>query len=167
MQILVVMGVSGSGKTTVGKGLAEALGWIFREGDDLHPRANVEKMAQGIPLNDTDRQPWLEAIRQLIDEHLARGEPAVITCSALKKAYRDFLAAKREQVVFVYLKGSMEMLRGRLAQRKGHYMPVDLLASQFATLEEPEDAITVDVALGPDEAIRQILGELRNRTGPD
>lgn len=160
MKIVVVMGVSGCGKTTLGRGLVEALGWAFYEGDSLHPRANVEKMSRGIPLSDADRQPWLEAIGHLMDELSASGQSAVITCSALKQAYRDFLAAEREQVIFVYLKACMDRVRERVARRKGHYMPVDLLASQFEALEEPEDAIIVDAALDSESAIRQVLAQL-------
>ncbi|MEX1032361.1 MAG: gluconokinase, partial [Cellvibrionaceae bacterium] len=130
MNIVVVMGISGSGKTTIGQGLANVLGWPFYEGDSLHPRANVEKMSRGFPLTDADRQPWLQAIRRLMDEHIARGQSAVITCSALKQAYRDFLVngLTSGQVTFVYLKASFKLLRERVARRKGHYMPVDLLA---------------------------------------
>lgn len=160
MSFIVVMGVSGSGKTTIGRGLADALGWPFYEGDDLHPRSNVEKMAQGIPLTDADRQPWLEAIRHLMDEHIAGGKSAVITCSALKQAYRDYLKQGRDEVVFVYLKGSFELLRERIAQRKGHYMPVDLLESQFATLEEPLDAIVVDADQDSDSAVQSVMRRL-------
>lgn len=169
MKIIVVMGVSGSGKTTVGKGLAEVLAWPFHEGDSLHPRANVGKMSQGIPLTDADRQPWLEAIGKLIDDHIARGQSAVISCSALKQAYRDFLAAGREAVMFVYLKASMDTLRERIARRKGHYMPVDLLASQFEILEEPDarNAITVDATQDPERAIRQVLAQLPKELGKD
>jgi gluconokinase len=163
MTILVAMGVSGSGKTTVGRGLAEALGWTFIEGDDLHPEANVEKMARGIPLTDEDRQPWLQAIRQRIDQLIEAGESAVISCSALKQAYREFLAAGRDEVSFVYLKGSFELMRERLAKRKGHYMPLSLLASQFDALQEPADAIVVDVEQSPESIIRQILQALRAR----
>lgn len=163
MTILIVMGVSGSGKTTVGRELAQALGWSFIEGDDLHTRSNVEKMAHGIPLTDQDRQPWLQAIRDRISELLAAGQSAVISCSALKKSYRDFLTAGCGEVGFIYLKGSFELMRERLAKRKGHYMPVDLLASQFKDLQEPDDAIVVDVNQASDAIVLQLQQALRER----
>ncbi|MCW8193427.1 gluconokinase [Proteobacteria bacterium 005FR1] len=157
------MGVSGSGKTTVGRGLAEALGWRFIEGDDLHPQANVEKMARSIPLEDEDRQPWLQAIRGTIDELIEAGESAVISCSALKQSYRNFLVAGRDEVTFIYLKGSFDLMRERLAKRKGHYMPLNLLSSQFEALQEPEDAVVVDVDQSPAAIIEEVRRALRSR----
>ena len=157
--VLVVMGVSGSGKTTVAKKLAEALGWTFEEGDDLHPAANVAKMRAGHPLDDEDRKPWLEAIGQWIDDQAARGEPGVITCSALKRVYRDHIRAGRPQVAFVFLKGSKELIAERLAHRHGHFMPPALLDSQFEALEEPgpdEPVITVDIAKSPEAQVADI-----------
>ncbi|MCM5558870.1 gluconokinase [Pleomorphomonas sp. JP5] len=143
--IVVVMGVSGSGKTTVGGLLAERMGCGFSDADDFHPAANVEKMRAGVPLTDDDRWPWLRALRQAIDGWQADGRSRVIACSALKAAYRDLLSP-RDDVVFVYLKGSAETIAGRLRARKGHYMNPDLLESQFAALEEPAGAISVDIA---------------------
>lgn len=165
MTILVVMGVSGSGKTTLGTGLARALGWDFLEGDTLHPTRNVEKMARGVPLDDEDRKPWLAEVRRVIAEHLAQERSLVITCSALKQSYRDYLAEVDTggEVIIVYPKGSFELIEARLAHRKGHYMPATLLESQFEALEEPEDAIIVDAAGEPDATVLQVLRALRKR----
>ncbi|WP_191283314.1 gluconokinase [Pseudolysinimonas yzui] len=157
---LVVMGVSGTGKSTIGRGLAETLGLPFVEGDDLHPPANVAKMAAGIPLTDADRAPWLDRIAAELDR------PVVITCSALKRSYRDRLRAAAPDLVLVYLHGSPELLAARMAQRDGHFMPPSLLESQLATLEEPsadEDAIPVDVALQPDEIVELVVDRLGSR----
>jgi gluconokinase len=145
--VVVLMGVSGCGKSTVGALLAGRLGWDFKEGDDLHPAANIEKMAAGHPLDDEDRWPWLATVAEWITEHTAAARPGVITCSALKKSYRDLL--RGEHVVFVYLEGSREQIMRRLAARHGHFMPTTLLDSQFADLEPPtadEQAVTVDLA---------------------
>jgi len=147
--ILVVMGVTGSGKTVVGSALAQALGWPFLDGDDFHPPANVAKMASGIPLVDADRWPWLDRLAQEAGAILARGGSAVLACSALKQVYRDRLAACAKapgDVRFVYLKGDFDTIAARLAARKHRYMPASLLASQYATLEEPADAIVVDAS---------------------
>jgi carbohydrate kinase (thermoresistant glucokinase family) len=146
--VLVLMGVSGSGKTTVALELRRLLGWPFKEGDDLHPTANVEKMRSGHPLNDQDRQPWLEAVAGWIDERLAAGEPGIITCSNLKRVYRRITVGNRKGVVLVYLKGDEPLIAGRMSQRKHRYMPASLLHSQFETLEEPaEDEHAVVVPL--------------------
>jgi gluconokinase len=145
--IVVVMGVTGSGKTVVGSALAKSLGWPFLDGDDFHPPANVAKMASGTPLTDADRWPWLDRLADEARAILARGGSAVLACSALKQAYRDRLAACARapgDVRFVHLKGDYETIAKRLAARKHRYMPATLLASQFATLEEPADAIVVD-----------------------
>ena len=144
--VLVVMGVSGCGKTTVAALLAGRLGWPFAEGDDLHPAANVAKMHAGHPLDDADRWPWLAKIAEWVDERLDTGSGGVITCSALKRKYRDVM--RRDGVVFVYLHGTYEEIARRLAARHGHFMPASLLDSQFADLEEPgsdENAIRVDI----------------------
>jgi gluconokinase len=156
--IVVLMGVSGTGKTTIGRLLAHDLGWPFYEGDDYHSSANIEKMRHGIPLTDADRADWLTALRALIDGLSAS---AVLACSALKAAYRDRLAGERTDIRFVHLVGDPILLRHRLEQRHGHYMPASLLESQLATLEPPSDAITVDVGAPPAgivASIRRALG---------
>ena len=161
--ILVVMGVSGSGKTTVAEKLAAALGVEFLEGDKFHPRANVEKMKSGTPLTDEDRWPWLEAIAAKIDEWRAEGKAGVITCSALKRSYRDILIGNRPQVRVVYLKGSHDLIHQRMAARRGHFMPVGLLDSQFATLQEPgpdERPIVTDIGGTPAEIVADIIRQL-------
>lgn len=135
--VLVVMGVSGSGKTTIAKPVAARLGWDFEEGDELHPPANIAKMKAGHALTDADRGPWLTAVRGWIDAEIEAGRSGVITCSALKRAYRDRL--RRPEVRFVYLKGDEAMIRQRVEHRTGHFMPVSLLDSQFDTLEPPTD----------------------------
>jgi carbohydrate kinase (thermoresistant glucokinase family) len=157
--VLVVMGVSGAGKSTVGKALADALTWPFEEGDDLHPAANVAKMKAGVPLTDEDREPWLAAIARWIDQQAANREPGIITCSALKRAYRDRLRDGRPQVWLVFLEGSRKLIGERLAHRKGHFMPPALLDSQFAALEEPgadEPVIDVDIARPMAEQVREV-----------
>jgi carbohydrate kinase (thermoresistant glucokinase family) len=164
--IVVVMGVSGSGKTTVAAMLAGRLKVHFLEGDDLHPPANVQKMRGGTPLTDQDRWPWLYAIAARIDEWRAAGEGGVVTCSALKRAYRRIIVGDRPEVVLVYLKGSSEMIHHRMAQRHEHFMPVALLESQFRTLEEPgpdERPIVVDVAANPAALVATIVDELEKR----
>lgn len=164
--IVVVMGVSGSGKTTVSALLAARLGWQYREGDDLHPGANVEKMRGGTPLTDADRLPWLHRIAQEIDGWRARGEPGVLTCSALKRAYRDIIIGGRPEVALAYLKGSPDLIARRMAARHEHFMPAALLASQFATLQEPtpdERPIVVDVGEPPGEIAARIARELEFR----
>jgi gluconokinase len=160
---LIVMGVSGSGKSTVADALAKRLGWRYEDGDRFHPPGNVAKMSAGHPLTDQDRLPWLQAIADEIDRVCRQGERAVIACSALKRAYRDILLHGRADVRFVFLKGTQDLIAGRLAARKGHFMPPDLLASQFRTLEPPaagEHPITVSidapVAAIVDDIIRQL-----------
>ncbi len=146
--VLVVMGVSGSGKSTIARPVAERLGWPFQEGDDLHPKANIEKMRSGHPLTDADRAPWLAAVRAWIDAEAAAGRSAVITCSALKRAYRDQLRDGQPATRFVYLKGDEAEIHQRVEDRAGHFMPAELLHSQFETLEPPtpdEHAIVVDI----------------------
>jgi carbohydrate kinase (thermoresistant glucokinase family) len=160
-QAIVVMGVSGCGKSTVAAALAERLGWDLGEGDDLHPDANVAKMAGGHPLVDADRWPWLDAVAGWIDQHLDADRPAVITCSALKRSYRDVL--RRDRVVFVYLRGTEQVIAERLSARHDHYMPASLLKSQFATLEPPapdENALTIDIGPAPTDLAEQIIDEL-------
>jgi gluconokinase len=158
--VIILMGVSGVGKTAVGKRLAEALGWRFLEGDDFHPPANVAKMAAGIPLTDEDRAPWLERLRELIAEVLARGEDVVLACSALKRSYRQLLMVDPTQVRWVYLWAPREVIASRLARRTGHFMPLTLLGSQLETLEVPEDVPRVDVTPGLDEVVATIRARL-------
>ena len=162
--VAVVMGVSGSGKTTVGILLAETLGWQFQEGDKLHPTENVAKMSAGIPLSDADRLPWLRRIAETIDGWRARGESGVVTCSALKRSYRDVITGDRPEVRLVYLKGSPDLIGQRMAARHGHFMPTTLLDSQFSILEEPspdENPIVVDIGGQPQEIAREIACRLR------
>jgi carbohydrate kinase (thermoresistant glucokinase family) len=166
--IAVVMGVSGSGKTTVSVLLSAALGCQFQEGDDLHPAANVEKMHGGTPLTDADRVPWLRKIAEEIDGWRARGESGVLTCSALKRSYRDIIIGDRSDVTLVYLKGSHDLIHRRMATRHQHFMPMALLDSQFATLQEPtpdEHPITVDVGGRPTEIVGEIVRQLEERQG--
>lgn len=158
LRVLVLIGVSGSGKTTVGALLAGRLGWDFADGDDLHPPANVEKMASGQPLDDDDRRPWLANVADWIRSHVRSGRPGVITCSALKRAYRERLRA--DGVVFVHLAGSRDVIRRRLVARHGHYMPATLLDSQFDTLEPPTDepdVLSIDIGPAPSEIIDHII----------
>jgi len=158
--VIILMGVSGSGKTTVGRLLSEDLGWKFYEGDDFQPSANVEKMRRGIPLDDADRRPWLELLRELIRNCLERGDSAVLACSALKKSYREFLRIENK-VVFIYLKGDYEVIQKRLRERLGHFMNPDLLDSQFEALEEPRAAMCIDVSANPREIVDSIKSRLR------
>jgi len=158
--VVIVMGVSGVGKTTVGLLLAKALDAEFAEGDSYHPKANVEKMRRGVPLDDQDRRPWLETISAEIGRWLAEKRTVVLACSALKEAYRDILVAGRAGVHVVHLVGEEALLRSRLAQRRGHYMPSSLLSSQLATLESPKNAITIDVSGTPEAIIEQIRAAL-------
>lgn len=158
--VIVLMGVSGSGKSTVGQRLAEALGWSFYDGDDYHPDENIAKMTDGTALTDTDRRAWLDALRKLIDEHLDEGIDAVIACSALRTAYRRRLGTHRPDVQLVYLKGSFDLIYGRMQARTDHFMPPTLLRSQFDTLEEPEAAVVVPIDAGADAVVTQIRGEI-------
>jgi gluconokinase len=157
--VILLMGVSGSGKTTVGQLLASQLGWEFADGDDYHTAANVEKMRNGIPLTDADRAPWLETLRALIAGWIAAGKNAVLACSALKRADREILRVAPE-VQVVYLKGTPQLLRQRLRSRVGHFMTERMLESQLAALEEPEDAVVVDVDQSPAEIVAKIRAGL-------
>ena len=160
------MGVSGSGKSTVGEDLAQHLHAAYQEGDSLHPAANVDKMSHGIPLTDADRRPWLQAIAAVIDGWLERHEAGVVTCSALKRAYRNILIGDRDGVALVYLEGSHELISQRMAARHGHFMPTALLDSQFATLEPPtadEKPITVSVDAPPDAIVEAVIKQLGGR----
>jgi gluconokinase len=149
------MGPAGSGKTTIGELLASQLGWSFVDGDTFHSPANIEKMSRGVPLDDSDRIPWLNSIREAMLRWDALRQNIVLTCSALKRSYRDLLQIN-SNVKLVYLKGTYDLLRERLRSRKGHYATEQLLASQFADLEEPADAITIDVARSPEEIVSEI-----------
>ena len=148
--IVVLMGVSGAGKTTVGELLSERLGWPLLDADAFHPPANIEKMRSGIPLTDEDRWPWLDRLNGLLKENDSNGASALLACSALKQKYRDRLAAGCSDLRWVYLKGSFELIESRLKARKGHYMKAGLLESQFAALEEPADAFTADIGAAPE-----------------
>ena len=158
--VVVVMGVSGSGKTTVGQLIADRLGAVFEEGDDYHPPENVRKMRAGIPLDDADRAPWLDRLSRAIDGWLARDRKSVLACSALKDTYRQQLGAGRKGVVLVFLRGSPEVVGARLEARRGHYMPAGLLQSQFAALEEPADALVADVEGTPEEIADGIVARI-------
>jgi gluconokinase len=158
--VVIVMGVSGAGKSTVGERLARRLGWRFADADDYHGPHSVEKLRRGIPLDEADRAPWLGALRDQIAGWLARGEPAVLACSALRQRHREALRVS-PQVRFVHLHGSPELLRERLAQRRGHFAAPELLASQLALLEEPADALHVGVESPPDEIAAQIARRLQ------
>jgi len=158
--VIILMGVSGSGKTTIGSRLAESLGWSFFDGDDFHPPENIAKMSSGIALTDSDRVPWLQALADLIASLLASKKSAVLACSALKSEYRDRLkngaGPNTDQLRFVYLKVSPSVAHERLRKREGHFMPEELISSQFETLEEPDDAIVINAELSPDEVVAQI-----------
>jgi gluconokinase len=160
---LVVMGVSGSGKSTIADHLARRLGWRYEDGDRFHPPANVAKMSAGHPLTDEDRWPWLKAIADEIDRLSAAGERAVIACSALKRGYRDILVHGRDDVRIVFLQGTQDLIAARLAARKGHFMPPGLLASQFRTLEPPEPSerpITVSIDAPVESIVNEVLRRL-------
>jgi gluconokinase len=157
--VVVLMGVAGSGKTTIGRGLAAELGWRFYDADDFHPRSNVEKMSRGLSLDDDDRLPWLETLRGLIAGCLERGEDAVLACSALKESYRERLLFDKRVELF-YLKGDYELIEERLKQRAEHFMKPAMLESQFAALEEPTHARALDISASPDEIIQTIKRSL-------
>ena len=156
---VVITGVAGSGKTTIGKLLAHDLGWPFHEGDDFHPAVNVEKMRRGEALTDTDRQPWLDALRAVIQSAVENGEHGVLACSALKRSYREHLCVN-DQVVFAHLAATPELIEHRLQQRKGHFMNPSLLESQFATLETAETEVSLDASLPPAVLVQQLRDAL-------
>jgi len=164
--VLVLMGVSGSGKSTVAQELQRRLGWIFQEGDDLHPPANVAKMRSGQPLNDADRLPWLQAIARWIDRQLAAHEPGIITCSNLKRAYRRITIGNRHGVTLVYLKGDEPVIQQRMLNRVHRYMPPSLLGSQFETLEESGDDEHPVTVIVQDSIAETILDVLRQLAAP-
>jgi gluconokinase len=166
---LIVMGVSGAGKSTIAEALANRLAWRYEDGDKFHPSGNVAKMAAGQPLTDADRRPWLQAIADEIDRLSALGERAVVACSALRRTYRDILVHRRHDIRIVYLKGTQQLIASRLARRKGHFMPPGLLTSQFKTLEPPgedEHPITVSIDAPVDAIVENILRQL-NRGAAD
>lgn len=164
---IIVMGVSGSGKSTIGALLAEALGWPFADADGFHPAANVAKMAAGQPLTDADRWPWLDAIAAHIGASRTAGQPVVVACSALRRAYRERLRAGHGDLIFLHLAGAPEVIATRQAARQGHFMPPSLMASQFATLEdtaEEADAVTVSVSASPHEVLVAAINQLSVRS---
>ena len=162
--VVIIFGVSGAGKTTIGQLLAEQLGWRFYEADDFHSQANIDKMHQGVPLTDEDRRPWLENLGELIKRCVAGGENAVLACSALKKAYRRRLRVNAD-VKLVFLRGDYELITNQLRQRRGHFMNPALLQTQFADLEEPkptERALVIELGRGP----RELVQEIKRKLGP-
>jgi gluconokinase len=161
--VIVLMGVSSSGKSTTGARLAKLLDWPFRDADSFHPAANIEKMRAGIALEDSDRWPWLDAIAHWIDQQLSKGQSAIVSCSALKRSYRQRLIGDRRNVRLVFLKGSFELIKKRMQQRRGHFMPLSLLHNQFQVLEEPEadeHAIIVSISAPPQRVARRIIAAL-------
>lgn len=158
--IILVMGVSGSGKTTIGQLLAKSLDWEFCDADALHPAANIEKMSRGIPLDDADRKPWLQQLQQAIARWLQQNKNIVLACSALKATYRQILLQDKERMRLVYLDGDFKLIQTRLRSRPDHYMPLDLLQSQLATLEEPSEAIYFDVSQPPEVIVEEIKTKL-------
>ena len=155
--VVLIMGVASTGKTTVGQALADAIGWSFRDADGFHPPSNIAKMSAGKPLTDADRDPWLASIRVHVTATLARGESAIVTCSALKERYRRFIIGRSQGVKLVHLTGAPELLRRRIAERQGHFMKPEMLASQLADLEPPRDALTLDVA----EPVATLVAKIR------
>ncbi len=160
--VLVIMGVSGAGKTTVGRALAQALDWPFYDGDDFHPLQNIEKMRRGVPLTDADRLPWLEALEVLIRQHLLGGQSAVVACSALKRSYRDVLRRAGKEVCFVHLAADYATIRRRLEVRRGHFFDPKLLQSQFDDLEPPhaDEALTVEATRPVAEVVGEVIARL-------
>ena len=154
------MGVSGTGKSTLGRALSDSLAWRFVEGDDFHPRENVEKMSRREPLNDDDRRPWLDKLKREIEKDHRRGVRSIVACSALKKRYRDWLTHGLDGVRFVFLGGTRDVILNRLRDRRGHFMPADLLDSQIAALEPPEDAIFVPVELSTEQQVEEVVRQL-------
>ncbi|MCB2169283.1 MAG: gluconokinase [Deltaproteobacteria bacterium] len=159
--VLILMGPTGCGKTTIGRLLAQRLGWPFLDGDDFHPAANVAKMHSGTPLDDNDRRPWLLALRKEIEDRSRAGQSAIVACSALKRIYRELLGVDQQSVKTVYLRGSFEVLQERLSDRRGHFMPPELLRSQLETLELPEGGLVVDIDDDPAMIVTRIIASLK------
>jgi gluconokinase len=157
--VVIIMGATGAGKTTIGTMLAAQLNWQFADADAFHPPANIEKMSRGIPLNDADRAPWLEAMRKAILDWIAAGKNVVLACSALKRAYREELRVSPE-VKIIYLKGTYALFAERIRHRHGHFAGEGILAGQFADLQEPDDAITIDAAKSPEQIVSEIRKQL-------
>lgn len=157
--IVILMGVSGSGKSTIGKRLSERQGWYFIDGDDYHPKENIRKMSSGIPLSDENREPWLNTLNGFMHEYLDADKPLILACSALKQKYRDSLRAGfgNADVTYVYLKGNYELIQNRLQSRAGHYMKPEMLCSQIKILEEPEDAIVINISENLDDIVEEIV----------
>ena len=158
--VIILMGVSGSGKSAVGSELARRLGWQFFDGDDFHPEYNIQKMAKGTPLTDEDRKPWLGVLNDLIAEQIALEKPSIIACSALKQAYRDQLVEGNEGAVIVYLRGDFDMIYERIKNRSNHFMKTQLLQSQYETLEDPEEALVISIDQSIESIVNQIINEL-------
>jgi gluconokinase len=169
--IIILMGVSGAGKTTIGEILSGKLDLPLFDADEFHSAASIDKMRNGIPLNDADRWPWLDRMNAALREREARGDSMLLACSALKQAYRDRLSKGTAEIRWIYLKGRFELIRERLEARKGHYMKAGLLESQFAALEEPEDALSIDIDDSPNSIADSILRRLQalpsRKTGSD
>jgi gluconokinase len=159
-RFFLVMGVSGCGKSSVGMALARSLGWDFYDADDFHPPENIVKMADGIPLNDSDRAPWLASLRNLILSNLTADKPGVLACSALKERYRQQLIDDNDDVQIIYLKGSYELIWSRMQKRTGHYMKPHMLKSQFEDLEEPSNALTMDISMSLDVIVQKIISDV-------
>ena len=156
----IIVGVSGCGKTTIGKALAKKLGWDFYDADDFHPPANIAKMASGVPLEDSDRAFWLDSLHDLIATCLKEGHPGVLACSALKERYRQTLLKGTVDVHIIYLKGSYELIQSRMTVRTDHYMKPAMLQSQLDTLEEPSDALSIDISLPVDDIVNMIMATI-------
>lgn len=159
-RFVIVMGVAGSGKTTVGQALARRLGWDFYDADGFHPIENISKMASGIPLDDSDRAPWLASLHALIAASLKEERPAVLACSALRESYRQRLLEGNNDVLVVYLKGNYDLIWSRLSARRDHYMKPQMLRSQFDVLEEPTDVLTMDITMSMEEIVGAIVEHL-------
>jgi gluconokinase len=157
--IIILMGVSGSGKTTIGLLLSNVLGWEFIDADDLHPEANIEKMTRGIALTDADRDPWLEKLGEIIKDRLGKGQSTILACSALTRSYRSRLKGDHEEVQFVHLSGDFDLIRCRMGDRNAHFMRDDLLLSQFETLEKPQGILEIDISQEPEMIVVKILHE--------